>query len=129
MYKTFRSSLFIVIPVLLSACASKPAPSASANFSCEQHEAAAKELNQWAGGAFDRTYGADKDAKNALTQLFLIQEKAPFPYAGAFNKREAAFRENVLSAKGKNCDVAGYPASPIAEFEAGIAKLKAKEAH
>lgn len=115
----YRSLLLVPICVaILSACATHhSSPSQGESLTCEEHAQVSVYLNNWAAKNFDETYGKKMDAKSANVQLFLIQQKAPSPYAASFNRYQEKAMENIALARKKGCDVSAYPSPPIDEFK------------
>lgn len=108
----------------LFGCAAVQSDSLGESLSCEQHATAAKYLNTWATRNFEESYGKKGDVTGAQIQLLIIEQKAPSPYASAFNRYQAKAAENLLLAKKKNCDTSGYPLPPVDEFRAQLDALK-----
>lgn len=108
----------------LSSCATHPSDSDSGEpLTCEQHATVALDLNRWAAGNFDDTYGKTKDARGANVQLILIKQKVSSPYAASFNRSQDKASQNIASAREKGCDVSSYPLPPIDEFEKRLASI------
>lgn len=119
-----KSYFCIAILGCLFGCSPTQPDSSGESLTCEQHAGVAKYLNEWATKNFDDAYGKKGDVKGASVQLFIIEQKAPSPYASAFNRYQNKAAENLSLAKKKNCDTSGYPPPPIDEFRARLDALK-----
>ncbi len=106
---------FIMVQTLLG-CASNRSSDVGEKMTCEQHAKVATYLNNWAVRNFDEGYGKKGDVNGANVQLFLVDQKAPSPYAEPFNRYERKAIENIKLAKRKGCDTHDYPLPPVDEF-------------
>lgn len=106
---------FILVQALLG-CVTNRSNDIGKNLTCDQHAKVAAYLNNWAINNFSESYGKKGDVNGANVQLFLISERAPSPYAAAFNRYQEKALENIALAKRKGCNTADYPLPPVDEF-------------
>lgn len=119
-----RVAFPVALLIAVSGCAMNQPDRTGEKLTCEQHQKVAVYLNDWAKNNFDETYGKQNDVKGAIAQLFLIEKKAPSPYAQSFNRYQDKAMDNIALSRKKGCDVAAYPYFPVEQFKLGIANLK-----
>ncbi|SMF53012.1 hypothetical protein SAMN06295900_10989 [Trinickia caryophylli] len=108
--------LCLILLQTLLGCVTSRSSDAGEKLTCEQHAKVAAYLNNWAITNFSESYGKKGDVTGANVQLFLISEKAPSPYAAAFNRYQEKAFENIALAKRKGCNTVDYPLPPVDEF-------------
>ena len=106
---------FIMVQTLLG-CATNRSSDVGEKLTCDQHAKVAVYLNDWAIRNFYESYGKKGDVNGAGVQLFLIDQKAPSPYAEAFNRYQRKAIDNIALAKRKGCNTHDYPLPPVDEF-------------
>ncbi|WP_150575004.1 hypothetical protein [Pandoraea aquatica] len=127
MRATIKTAFFGIFIGTLFGCTSFQSKNLGESLTCDQHEEVAQQLNEWATRNFEQDYGKNGDVDGALAQFFLIDQRAPSPYASAFNRHQEIAVENLSLAKKKSCDTSQYPLAPIDYFRVKVdAMIKTK---